>query len=83
VSDERGLAVSCQEVVELVTDYIEGRLDAQRRSDVDAHLALCDPCVVYVEQMRETIRTLGRVPLETLPDEAKRTLVDAFRAQLT
>ena len=77
----RGLNVSCREVVELITDYLEGRLDEQKRLDVEAHLELCDPCVVYIEQMRETIRSLGRVPLETLSDEAKSTLLDAFRSR--
>ena len=76
----RGLAVSCRQVVELITDYLEGRLDEDKRLDVEAHLELCDPCVVYIEQMRDTIRSLGHVPLETLSDEAKTTLLDAFRS---
>jgi len=81
VTSNRGLSVSCKEVVELITDYLEGRLSDDRRADVEAHLELCDPCVVYIEQMRQTIETLGHVPLETLSDNAKSTLLDAFRAR--
>jgi anti-sigma factor RsiW len=79
----RGLNVRCEEVVELITDYLEGRLDEEKRLDVEAHLELCDPCVVYIEQMRETIRALGHVPLETLSDDARSTLMSAFRARTT
>jgi len=81
VTTHRGLSVTCKEVVELVTDYIEGRLSEQQRLDVEAHLSLCDPCIVYIEQMRQTIKTLGHVPLESLSDEAKTTLLDAFRTR--
>lgn len=81
MTSERGLSVSCSEVVELITDYLEGRLSDERRADVEAHLELCDPCVVYIEQMRQTIDALGHVPLETLSDDAKSTLLDAFRAR--
>ena len=81
MTSDRGLSVSCKEVVELITDYLEGRLSEERRADVEAHLELCDPCVVYIEQMRQTIDVLGHVPLETLSDDAKSTLLDAFRAR--
>jgi len=83
VSTERGLSVSCKEVVELITDYLEGRLSEERRADVEAHLQLCDPCLVYIEQMRQTIRALGHVPLDSLSGDAKSTLLDAFRARTT
>ena len=79
MTTERGLRVHCEQVVELITEYLEGRLDEETRLDVEAHLELCDPCVVYIEQMRETIATLGHVPMETLSDDAKSTLLDAFR----
>ena len=74
-----GLQVDCVEVVELVTDYLEGALDRATAEKVEAHLALCAPCQTYVDQMRTTINVLGHVPVETLSDEAKATLVTAFR----
>ncbi len=72
-------ALTCQEMVELVTDYLEGTLGWRARRRVAKHLKLCDPCVRYLEQMRETLDLLGTVPVETLSPEAQSTLLDAFR----
>jgi anti-sigma factor RsiW len=69
----------CVEVVELVTAYLDGTLDAATRAAVEAHLAVCEPCGVYLEQMRATIAAVGRVPVETLSTEARSTLLEAFR----
>ena len=77
-----GLMVTCQEVVELVTDYLEGGLDPDMTAEVEAHLGLCDGCDIYVEQMRTTIRALGKVPVETLSESAQAELVRAFREEL-
>jgi anti-sigma factor RsiW len=51
----------CQEAVELVTDYLEGRLSRAQRKRFDAHLADCEHCSKYLEQMRVTIRLTGRL----------------------
>jgi anti-sigma factor RsiW len=74
-----GMTVRCQEIVELVTDYLEGVLDPEMTAEVEAHLELCDGCDNYVEQMRATIRALGRVPVATLSEDAQAELVRAFR----
>jgi anti-sigma factor RsiW len=79
VSTDPGLAVDCVDVVELITEYLEGALDPTTDERVTAHLALCEGCNRYLEQMRATIRTVGHVPLETLSDEARSTLLAAFR----
>jgi anti-sigma factor RsiW len=50
--------LSCRELVELVTDYLEGVLDPSRLASLDAHLAACDGCDTYVEQMRQTVAAL-------------------------
>jgi predicted anti-sigma-YlaC factor YlaD len=71
--------VSCQEIVELVSDFMEGALDPVTAGEVDAHLRLCGGCAEYVEQMRRTVASLGRVPVETLSPEAKAALLTAFR----
>jgi anti-sigma factor RsiW len=68
----------CRELVELVTDYLEGQLPAAVRERVDRHLAGCDGCSAYLEQMRVTLRALGSIPEETISDEARETLVVAF-----
>jgi anti-sigma factor RsiW len=82
MSDEQrtpGMTVHCQEIVELVTDYLEGVLDPDTTAEVEAHLELCDGCDIYVEQMRATIRALGKVPVATLSEAAQAELVRAFR----
>jgi anti-sigma factor RsiW len=69
----------CRELVELVTDYLEGRLPPLDRARFEAHLADCEYCETYLEQMRQTIRVLGRLPEESLSPEARATLLSTFR----
>jgi putative zinc finger protein len=73
-----GAEISCRELVELVSDYFEDRLpDAVRRRFED-HLDLCPGCVTYLEQMRTTVRLIGRTEeLERRPEVA--ALLLAFR----
>jgi anti-sigma factor RsiW len=71
--------ISCQEVVELVTDYVEGALDADETSLFEQHLNFCDGCVWYVDEMRTTIATVGRVEEEEVPPDARDRLMAAFR----
>ncbi len=71
--------MACQELVELVTDYLEGTLGWRDRRRVARHLKDCDACTEYVAQMRETLDLLGTVPADTLSPEAQATLLDAFR----
>jgi anti-sigma factor RsiW len=74
-----GVTITCAEVVELVTDYLEGLVADDLRAEIEAHLALCPGCATYLEQMRETIRVMGRVPVESLSDSARDELMQAFR----
>ena len=72
--------LSCHEVVELVTDYLEGALAPDLRARVEEHLAGCDGCTRYLEQMRETIRLTGMLTEEQIPDDQRSALLDAFRS---
>jgi anti-sigma factor RsiW len=72
--------LSCQELVELVTDYLEGVLPDAERERFDAHLATCDGCSRYVEQMRATLRVTGELTPASLSPEAEESLLEAFRA---
>ncbi len=76
---EHGGELSCQELVELVTDYLEGALDERTSARVAAHLADCDGCADYVEQMRATVSMLGRVETSSLDEVALAELMAAFR----
>lgn len=69
----------CRELVELVTDYLEDRLLPLDRARFEAHLGECEGCRTYLEQFRQTIRALGRLPEDSLSPEAKDALVAAFR----
>jgi predicted anti-sigma-YlaC factor YlaD len=75
----QGGEIRCQQVVELVTDYLEGVLDADLRARVEEHLAECEGCTEYLEQMRTTVRLLGHVPVDSLSEDAKTDLITAFR----
>lgn len=70
--------LSCQELVELVTDYLEGALPAADRARFDEHLAICEGCRMYVEQMRTTLRVTGELKTDALSPEAEAALRQAF-----
>jgi anti-sigma factor RsiW len=72
--------LNCDELVELVTGYLDGALDAEMEDRVADHLAGCDGCTTYVEQIKETIATLESSPPDVgLADEARNALLAAFR----
>ena len=73
--------IACQELVELVTDYLEDALPPRERRVVEHHLAKCDGCAAYVEQMRETQRLTGVLQVEDVPDAGIDALLAAFRAR--
>ena len=79
MSPEPGMTITCQEVVELVTDYLEGTLDDTTRVEIEAHLSLCPGCGEYLRQMRATLDAVGHVPLDSLSGEARDELLAAFR----
>lgn len=75
-----GTGLSCREVVELITDYLEEALSADDRRRVEEHLDACPDCPKFVEQMRETIRLTGLLTGEQITEEQKAKLLEAFRS---
>jgi len=71
--------MTCKELVEVITDYLEGALPAEDRARVERHLGKCEGCHAYLDQMRGTINALGHLPPESLSPEAERALLDAFK----
>jgi anti-sigma factor RsiW len=71
--------MSCRELVELVSDYLEGALAPHEHSRFEAHIAGCDHCAAYLRQMRETLALLGTLPADPLSREAEDDLRVAFR----
>jgi anti-sigma factor RsiW len=72
-------ALVCQQVVELVTDYLEGALPAADRRRFEEHLAGCPHCTEYLAQMRETIRLAGRLTPEDLTPDMRSDLTDLYQ----
>ena len=71
--------ISCREVVELVSDYLERALPPDEAALFEEHLNFCDGCVVYVEQLREAVAASERIREEDLSDDVKESLLTAFR----
>ncbi|OLE21552.1 MAG: anti-sigma factor [Actinobacteria bacterium 13_1_20CM_3_71_11] len=71
--------MNCDEFVELVTGYLEGALDPQTERRFVEHLAECDGCDRYLDQIRATVRTLASLPEHSLPAQARDRLLAAFR----
>ena len=71
--------LSCREVVELVTDHLDGALSAEEVALLEQHLNFCEGCVWYVEQIKTTVDALGEIREEDLPPEAKDRLMTVFR----
>jgi anti-sigma factor RsiW len=71
--------LECREFVELVTEYLEGALPPDERARFDAHIALCEGCGTYLEQMRQTIRAAGALTEESVPQPAMDELLRLFR----
>ena len=71
--------MSCKELVELVTDYLEGVLPSEERARFEEHISQCPGCEIYLEQMRQFIRTLGKLNEDSIPPPARETLLQAFR----
>jgi predicted anti-sigma-YlaC factor YlaD len=71
--------ITCKELVEIVTDYLEGRMGPERRLLFEEHVAFCSWCQTYLDQMRETIRLSGTLTEDDLSPETRNTLLEAFR----
>jgi anti-sigma factor RsiW len=69
----------CRDAVELVSDYLDGTLSRRQRRRLEKHLAQCDACTAYLDQMRSTIAASGRVGPEDLPSDVVEGLVNLYR----
>lgn len=73
------LEMWCRELVELVTEYLEGTLEPEERTRLEAHLDECEGCVNYLNEMRSTVRLVGRLTEEAVPAAALDELMGVFR----
>jgi hypothetical protein len=73
------MQLTCQEVVELVTELSSGALSPEDRARLEQHLLVCPPCTLYVGQVRATIEMVGGLRAGTPAPETSAALVDIFR----
>jgi anti-sigma factor RsiW len=71
--------LTCAEIVELVTEYLEGGLSAEDRERFEEHIGFCEWCLTYLDQMRQTIDVVGRLREEDLSPQLQQGLLQAFR----
>jgi predicted anti-sigma-YlaC factor YlaD len=71
--------LTCRELTELVTDYLEGRLSFGKRVQFRMHVGMCRHCREYLRQMKQTIRMLGKLPDQAMPDDVRNELMHRFR----
>jgi anti-sigma factor RsiW len=71
--------VTCRQVVELMTEYLEGTLTPRDRARFEEHIAGCDGCRAYLAQLRTTQRVVGKLADEPIPEPLEAELVKAFR----
>jgi anti-sigma factor RsiW len=72
--------MNCRQVVELMTDYLEGALSPVERARFEDHIAGCDGCRAYLQQLRTTRRVLGRLADEPVPAAVEKELLETFRS---
>jgi anti-sigma factor RsiW len=71
--------ITCQELVELVTSYLEGGLPEKERVFFEQHLVICRACSTHLEQVRATQQALRGIASARIDPEAREKLIDAFR----
>jgi anti-sigma factor RsiW len=71
--------LTCQELVELVTEYLENCMAPDERVRFEAHIMVCPGCRTYLEQMRQTIHAMGRLTEESLDPKTRDKLLALFR----
>ena len=72
--------MTCRQIVELMTDYIEGNLAAAERARFEEHISGCDGCRAYLAQLQTTRKVLGTIADEPVPAAVERDLLEAFRS---
>lgn len=77
-----GLTITCREIVEVMTDYLENKLERAERLRFERHLVQCPPCRDYLGQLRTTVDQVGRLRAQEseVPAQTRAAMLDAFRS---
>lgn len=76
---ERASGYTCREVIDLVTEYLEGAMTPETRTDVELHLNYCDGCSTFLDQIRVAAESAGRLSEEQIPEATRAALLEAFQ----
>jgi anti-sigma factor RsiW len=79
MKDDIQREMACQELVEVITDYLEGTLPELDRARFEIHLASCPACQEYVQQMKAVVRLTGKLTVRSLEPQTVDSLLGAFR----
>ena len=71
--------LACRQAVELVTDYLEGKLSRRQQHRFERHLRGCPHCTTYLEQIRSTIALAGEIGPEPLDSDTREGLIELYR----
>ncbi len=71
--------ITCQELTEMVTDYLEARMETEARLDFEKHVSLCRHCRAYLDQMQTTTELIGKMPDEPVPEKVMSEMLDLVR----
>ena len=71
--------LTCGEIIQLTTEYLEGTMPPDTRLRFERHVAICPPCRGFLGQMRETLRISGQITEESISPETREALLEAFR----
>ena len=73
------LEITCEELVELVTAYLDKRMPAEQRLRFEEHIAFCSPCATYLDQMRQTITATGTLREDDLDQQSRDAMLSVFK----
>jgi anti-sigma factor RsiW len=79
MKDDITTELACKELVEVITDYLEGTLPERDRARFDAHILTCPPCREYVAEMRTTLQLTGRLTVDSISSSVRDELLRAYR----
>jgi anti-sigma factor RsiW len=71
--------MSCEELVELITEYLEGALPETRKEAFEEHIAICPPCRAYLAEIRKTVAAAGTLTEDDIPPSTREAMLDVFR----
>lgn len=69
---------SCLDLLEKLSEYLDGDLPPSICEEIEAHIADCEPCVRFVRSLRNTVSHVGAVPPVEMPDDVRRACIEAF-----